>query len=291
MKPVQQDVNVAEAERLLAGVSGPQAAGREIADVRFGPVEHPAHGARWRPVDARQLAFRNVDWTHGSILGGLLGRGRVQECRFERVNLDDSRCQKVDFVDCNFERVTFGEDFLGLIKDCTFARCFFVKCRFDAVEFVESTLRSCRFEEIKGVRAGWRECVLEDVALSGTLVKTNFISNVFRRVDMSAAELQDSALVYTREGDVDLPDRPDNFAIDAQLFLDAEPVLSSRLKPEALETYRRLAKEWAPFGAPFIVYAGVVDEIPARERAVVLETLYEMRHRRPIRSHVSSTPR
>jgi hypothetical protein len=205
------------------------------------------------------------------------------------VNLDDFDAKKVDFLDCHFDRVTFGDRFLGLIKDCAFARCYFVKCRFDAITFEGSSLRSCRFEDMRGERARWRECLLEDVAISGRLSKTNFISNVFRRVDMSAAELHDSAFVYTKEGDVDLPDRPDNFAIDAQLFLDAEPALSSKLEPEALETYRRLAKEWSPFGAPFIVDPGVVHEMPPRDRSVVLETLYGMRHQRRIWEKATST--
>jgi hypothetical protein len=135
-----REITVAEAERLLAGVARRTAPGGEIADLRFGPVAQGEGGARWRPVDARGVDFHNLEWTHGAILGRLLGRGRVQECRFERVNIDDFRCQKVDFLDCHFDQVTFGEDFLGLIKDCTFTRCSFTKCRFDAVGFVASTL-------------------------------------------------------------------------------------------------------------------------------------------------------
>jgi hypothetical protein len=215
----------------------------------------------------------------------------VRECRFETVDFDDFDVKKVDFLDCHFEKVTFGERYLGLVKDCSFTRCTFVNCRFDGLEFVESTLRSCRFEGIKGERAGWRDCLLEDVVLSGTLDKTNFVGASFRRVDLSQAELHDSSLVYTKELDVKLPDRPENFVIDAQLFLDAEPALRARLPPAALETYRRLAKGWSPFGSPFIVYPGVVQELPASERSVVLATLYEMRHERPIWNPAMTTAR
>jgi hypothetical protein len=135
---------------------------------------------------------------------------------------------------------------------------------------------------MRGERTRWKECLFEDVVLSGHLTKCTFIGSRFRRVDMSTAELIDSSLVYTREDDVKLPDRPDNFVIDAQLFLDAEQTLSSRLEPAALDAYRRLAREWAPFGAPFIVYGGVVGEMPAGAKDIVLATLFEMRQRRPI---------
>lgn len=277
MTSAHREMSGAEADSLLASLSKRQASGVEVADLEFPP------GMNWKAADARGIIFRNLEWTHGSIAGRLLGRGRMQECRFERVNLDDFRCRKVDFLDCHFEKVTFGEHFLGLIKDCTFTRCSFVKCRFDAVEFLESTLRSCRFEGATAERAAWNECLLEDVVLSGTLVKTNFISSAFRKVDLSEAELHDSSLVYTKEGDVMLPDRPDNFAMNAQLFLDAEPALRSKLDPAAHETYRTLANGWSQLGSPFIVdAAGVVEELPPRDRAAVMATLYEMRRHRPI---------
>lgn len=278
MRSAQRDVSVAEAERLLAAVAGQKAAGREIADLRFGPVTQSVHGARWKPVDARQLSFRNVEWTHGSILGRLLGRARVQECRFERVNLDDFDAKKVDFADCRFEGVTFGEQFLGVIKDCTFPGCSFVNCRFDAVGFVESTLRSCRFEGIKGERTRWTNCLIDDVVMSGKLVKVNFIDNSLRKVDLSAVEMFDCGFLGGKQEELRLPDEPRNFAVDPRVMLAAEEQLREKLGTEALANYRHFAEGASQFGPRFLVNAGVLTVLSPQDREVVIATLYEMRH-------------
>jgi hypothetical protein len=285
-----------EAEDLLAEASGAKAAGREIADLRFGPVAQSARGARWKPVDARNLFFRNVEWLHGSMLGRLLVRGRVLDCRFERVNLDDFDAKKVDFLDCHFDRVTFGEEFLGLIKDCTFTRCSFVRCRFDAVGIVESTLRACRFVDLTGTdRARWDDCLLEDVTFAGGLDGVRFLDCVFRNVDMSEAKLHEVSILDTKEGEAKLPDRPENFAVHAELFLDIETALRSKLGSEAMETYRDLAKMLSRFGSPFILDAALLEVLlkglSADDRAVVMATLYEMRERRSIWASFSSAAR
>ncbi len=283
----QQDITVAEAERLLAALSGANAAGRAITDLRFGPPVQPARGARWRPADAHGVAFRDLEWTHGSILGRLFARGRVQECSFEKVNLDDFDAKNVDFLDCQFDRVTFGQHFLGLIKDCAFTRCSFAKCRFDAVGFVGSTVRSCRFDGPTGTdRARWEDCTLEDVTFSGTLDGVRFIRSVFHNVDMSAAKMHEVSILDTREGEAKLPDRPENYAIHVGLFLDAVAALRSRLDPAAGEAYSGLAKSLARSGSPFIVDAPLMDvllgELPPGARPVVMTTLYELRRSRPL---------
>lgn len=282
----QRDINLPEAELLLKSLSGDSGVGREIADVRFGPVPELAHGARWRPRSVRGVVFKNVDWTHGSILGPLIRRARVEQCRFDGVNVDDFTCRRVDWLDCQFERVTFGESFLGRFQGCTLTRCSFVSCRFDAFAFVDSTLRSCRFAGSTGThRARWERCLLEDVTFSGDVAFARFIACDARKVDMAEAVLHDVSFHHMKSHDVTFPDRPDNFAIHGELFRVASLFVRSRASSSTAEAYRSHASRLASFGSPFIVDRRVLDtlleELAPSDRAAVMTTLYDIRRLRP----------
>jgi hypothetical protein len=219
-----------------------------------------------------------VDWPGPGIKGGLFRRAHIQECRFEKVNLDSLRCRKVDFVDCRFEAVTFGEHYFGNFNDCTFLRCTFIKCRFDAVGFMESTLRSCRFEAIKGERTRWRECLLEDVTMSGSLAKSHFIDSRLREVDLSKVEFLDSVILGGEQNEVCLPDEPRNFAVDPKVMLAAEDQLRSKLNTEALARYRHFVEGVTQIGSRFLVNPEVLSVLSPESREIVMATLYEMRH-------------
>ncbi len=268
----QAEMSAAEAERLLAGFSHGKGVGKEITDVQF------ALGVRWKPADVRGVRFSNLGWHRATIIGRLLGRGRVQDCRFEKVNADDFRCRKVDFVDCQFEAVTFGEHYFGNVRECSFSGCSFVKCRFDAVGFVESTFRSCRFEAVRGERTQWRNCSLEDVTMSGRLAKAQFIDSGLRKVDLSRVEFLDSGILGGEQNEVRLPDEPRNFAVDPKIMLAAEEALRSKLNPEALARYRHFAEGAAQVDSRFLINPEVLSVLSPESREVVMATLYEMRH-------------
>ena len=272
MSSGRKELSVADADRLLASLSGEKAVGREVADLQLPP------GMKWKSANARGVVFRNVDWPGPGIKGGLFGRGHIQECRFEKVNLDSLRCRKVDFADCRFESVTFGEHYFGNLNDCSFVKCTFIKCRFDAVAFVQSSLRSCRFEGIKAERARWRDCSLEDVWFSGRLTKVSFIDNSLRQVDLSSVEMLDCAFLGGKQEDLLLPDQPRNFAIDPRIMGVAEERLRPKLGAEALANYRHFAQGASQFGPCFLINAGILTVLSPEDREVVMATLYEMRH-------------
>lgn len=272
MSSGRKELSVADADRLLASLAGAKALGREVADLQFPP------GMKWRSADARGVVFRNLDWPGPGIKGGLFGRGHIQDCRFEKVNLDSLRCRKVDFVDCRFDSVTFGEHYFGNLNDCSFLKCTFIKCRLDAVGFVQSTFRACRFDGIRGERTRWRECLLEDVRFSGKLTKASFIDNDLRQVDLSAVEMLDCDILGGKQEDLRLPDEPRNFAVDPKVMLAAEEQLRSKLSAEALANYRHFAQVASQSGPPFLVNAGILTVLTPQDREVVMATLYEIRH-------------
>jgi hypothetical protein len=131
------------------------------------------------------------------------------------------------------------------------------------------------------------------VTFVGTLDGVRFIRSVFRNVDMSGAKMHEVSIHQTREGEAQLPDRPDNFAIHVGLFLDADAALRSKLDPQTAASYSGLAKSLARSASPFIVDAPLMDvllkELPPVARPVVMTTLYELRRKRPLWAPATST--
>jgi hypothetical protein len=128
--------------------------------------------------------------------------------------------------------------------------------------------------------------LLEHVTFAGELRCVRFIHSALRHVDMSEARLHGVSFHDINEHDATLPDRPDNFAIHAELFLDAEGRLRSKLDPATGEIYRGLAKSLARSASPCIVDASLLDvllkELGPQDRAIVMSALFEMRRGRPI---------
>ena len=261
-----------EAQALLDGL-GASGAGQKVID----GVQFPEK-LRWKAASVLGALFRDTDWRHALVGTAFFGRGNVADCRFEDVDFDGVDCRKVDFHRCAFESTTFGREHFGIFLRCTFTECTFANCRFDLVDLAESTFRSCRFERIRARRMRSQENLLEDVMLSGALDKVNFIDSTFRHVDMSGVDTTDCAIVGSKEDDFKLPDRPENFAVDAALFFAVEPQLRSRLDRQALDTYRSVAKSWSKMGSRFLVDASSFRELSPTDRDTVMSTLYEMRH-------------
>jgi hypothetical protein len=124
------------------------------------------------------------------------------------------------------------------------------------------------------------------VAFSGTLDGVRFIQSVFRDIDMSGAKMHEVSIHGTREGEAQLPDRPDNFAIHVGVFVDADAALRAKLDPQTAASYSGLAKSLARSASPFIVDGPLLDnllqDLPPAARPVVMATLYDLRRSRPL---------
>ena len=271
MPPVRRQLAPSEAEDLLANLMRAGVSPPLIEDVSFPPR------VEWQPRGVEGATFRRVSFDGPVIAGPLFRRGSLCGCVFHQVDFGGLRVRKVDFLDCRFEQCSLGHRHLGIVEDSTFVDCSIIGGRLDHVTFLRSIFRATVIDGVKAATLRWDGCTLEDMKVAGVFDGATFVRSTLRRADFSAAELRDSAILDGIGADVQLPDRPSNFAVPPSVLARAESDLRERLDAQALDTYKRLAKAYAQLGPSVIISEELFAELESRERQLVLGTLYELR--------------
>jgi len=242
-----------------------------VEDVSFPPK------IKWQPQHLEGAKFRRVSFEGPVISGPPFRRASLRDCVFEGVDFGGLRVRKTDFRDCRFEECSFGHTSVGVFEDSSLLNCSVIHGRIDHLTFVRSTFKGCAIEVTKAATVRWESCVLEDVTLSGIFDGATFVGNTLTRVDLSATELRDSAILDCVDADVVLPDRPSNFTVSPEVLLRAESTLRGRLDEEDLDSYKRFSKAYGQMGPIVIVSETLYPELGPIERELVLSTLYELR--------------
>lgn len=260
-------VMIADLSKLLQEAS---AKGGTISGIGLPPR------AKWPVKRVERVRFEDCDFSALLFSAPLLGRTTLDGCSFQKVILDGVNARKVDFVGCSFESVVLGKKLIGLFEECSFASCSFNESTLSGVSFVRTRFSDCTLSNVRAVKALWESCTFERFKLSGSLKSNNFRLGSYRDADFSGASLVDCSFFETREGEPKLPENPESFSVPSKVFLQAGDLLRGRLTPSGQEHYEAMARILSRSGEKERVDEGLFDELVAKDRALVMKTLYDL---------------
>jgi hypothetical protein len=233
----------------------------------------------WPLRDNHRLRFERVDFA-APLLGSFWTRPVFRSCVFVDCDFDGINAARSSFVDCTFERLSFGRRLFNAFSRCTFRNCTFVDCTLTSAELSECSLHGATFTRCEVVRTNFTRCTLVDSSFTGALRTVNFTGCTAVRVDLRGCTIVDSSLLDGPDLDLRLPDTPGNFVAYPRAFVAAVDALGPVLSRAGHEELRSVAAFVAGSKYGEIVDESLLARIPAAERALVLERLFALRNLR-----------
>lgn len=230
--------------------------------------------SKWPVRRTRGASFRQVDFHAPMVHGGLLGRLRFEDCRFDRCDWSGVHAQKVDFVRCAFVRTIFGRDTLAALIDCSFRDCSFEQSTFQGGQWTRCQAHACRFEDTRFVDIRFRGTRLEGCCFTGLVRGTTLVECALHSVDLSAAQLRDFAMLDCEESSLALPRRPDSFFVAPGAFLEARAEVERALPGKFFASYCEFAEILARCRGRQHVDPETFREFAPADRDKVLAILY-----------------
>jgi hypothetical protein len=263
-----QDVSLSVFKQIL--LEARQEQGGIVGDIRLSPKE------KWPLTRTENTQFYNVD-LNSPIVGGILNRPSFRKCKFVNVDFDGINCTKALFHECDFEGCVFGKRFFGSISNTEFKICEINSCSFVSMEIFSSTFEDCVLSGSNLRDIKFRNCQLKNLSIEGELKRVSFLNCIAENVNLSSCMITDSRVLESRDQDIALPNRTDNFLATHDDFIRAGTILESMLSRDGFDAYRDLTRfaKLTPVGE--IVDESFFEDLDSRDRVIALQVLFENR--------------
>jgi uncharacterized protein YjbI with pentapeptide repeats len=209
-------LSTGEAKRILGG-----RVARVVEDVEFPALEYGGH--------LRQLTLRNADMRAIIWTPTIFRRFRMEDSRFERVDLRNWDLRRRALQRLVFEECHFGDGWGG--SDLRLTEVTLSNCRWDNVEMGRFSFLRCTLDLIAR-DVSLHNGTIAQTTISGSLKNANVRDIQFEDCDMSALRLSD--VVFSRvSGGLTFPDAIDNFVVSSDALGEVIGTVGSSLSTAA----------------------------------------------------------